>query len=270
MMNKRFSIVIKYFVSLSRRLYESGFRTRRRDTFFCFASYMGVANAENAGAIFCQKKYPKKRRPYAASFLRSSNLSGFSGRDIPNPPENCGIPAATLRAIPVKFSGTRRGIREGVLLFSIRSLIAFWLCLLTPPIYAVDVYQLPNTEQQQAYETLTQELRCLVCQNQNIADSNAELAGDLRRQVFEMLQQGKSKDEIVTFMTDRYGDFVMYNPPLKTKTALLWLGPVAFLLMGLVTVAWVIRKRKQITSAPAISPEQQAKIKSLLNDEESP
>lgn len=142
------------------------------------------------------------------------------------------------------------------------------LFLLPFSLLAVDVYQLPNPEQQQAYETLTQELRCLVCQNQNIADSNAELAGDLRRQVFEMLQQGKSKDEIVTFMTDRYGDFVMYNPPLKTKTALLWLGPVAFLLMGLVTVVLVIRKRKQIPAVPTISPEQQAKIKSLLSDEE--
>jgi cytochrome c-type biogenesis protein CcmH len=253
-MNKRFLIVIKYFVSLSRRLFESGSRTRRRDTFFCFA----------------KRRYPKKRRPYAACFLRSSDLAGFTGRDFPIPPANCGYPAATRRAIPAIFSGTRRGIRERVHYFSIGYLIVCLLCLFSSPIYAVDVYQLSTPEQQHAYETLTQELRCLVCQNQNIADSNAELAGDLRRQVFEMLQQGKSKDEIVTFMTDRYGDFVMYNPPLKTKTALLWLGPVAFLLMGLVTVAWVIRKRKQITSAPTLSPEQQAKIKSLLNEEESP
>jgi cytochrome c-type biogenesis protein CcmH len=135
--------------------------------------------------------------------------------------------------------------------------------------YAVDVYQLSDPEQQKAYESLTAELRCLVCQNQNIADSNAELAGDLRRQVYEMLQQGKSKDEIVTFMTERYGDFVLYNPPLKAKTGLLWLGPAVFLLLGLVIVFWFIRRRKRLQPVE-ISAEEHAKIRHLLEDEEQP
>jgi cytochrome c-type biogenesis protein CcmH len=77
--------------------------------------------------------------------------------------------------------------------------------------FAIDDHQLTDPKQQKAYELIISELRCLVCQNQTIADSNAELAADLRRQTFEMLQQGKSKDEIVQFMTDRYGDFVLYG-----------------------------------------------------------
>ncbi len=128
---------------------------------------------------------------------------------------------------------------------------------------AVDYRQFANPEQQEAYETLTSELRCLVCQNQTIADSNAELAADLRRQVYEMLQQGKSKQDIVQFMTDRYGDFVLYNPPFKLKTGLLWIGPVVFLLIGLITV-FLFTRRKKTVATVEISAEKQQKIRSLL------
>ena len=90
------------------------------------------------------------------------------------------------------------------------------------------------------------ELRCLVCQNQTIADSSADLAVDLRRQVREMLQQGKSQRDILDFMTARYGDFVLYRPPLKNSTALLWLGPFVLLLGGLATLWWVLRRRTRL------------------------
>ena len=141
------------------------------------------------------------------------------------------------------------------------------LLLVSIRVLAVDFHQLDDTEKQKTYELINSELRCLVCQNQTIADSNAELAGDLRRQVFEMLQQGKSKDEIITFMTDRYGDFVLYNPPLKSKTALLWLGPVAFLITGLATVFWIIRRKKQ-TENLQIDKEKQKNIRHLLENED--
>ena len=141
------------------------------------------------------------------------------------------------------------------------------LLLVSIPVLAVDFHQLDDPEKQKTYELINSELRCLVCQNQTIADSNAELAGDLRRQVFEMLQQGKSKDEIITFMTDRYGDFVLYNPPLKSKTALLWLGPVAFLITGLATVFWIIRRKKQ-NSNLQIDKEKQKNIRHLLENED--
>jgi cytochrome c-type biogenesis protein CcmH len=139
------------------------------------------------------------------------------------------------------------------------------LLLISSQVFAVDYRQLSDPEQQKTYELINSELRCLVCQNQTIADSNAELAADLRRQVFEMLQQGKSKDEIVQFMTDRYGDFVLYNPPLKTKTALLWLGPVAFLITGLIMIFWFIRRKKKAATT-VIDKEKQEKMRRLLEN----
>ncbi len=105
----------------------------------------------------------------------------------------------------------------------------------------MDAFEDP--EMQARYETLTNELRCLVCQNQTIADSNAELAQDLRKQTREMLASGASDAEIKQFMTDRYGDFVLYKPPLKATTILLWLAPVLLLLGGLfVTIRIILRR----------------------------
>jgi cytochrome c-type biogenesis protein CcmH len=135
---------------------------------------------------------------------------------------------------------------------------------------AVEYKKFDNPQQEEAYKVLIEELRCLVCQNQTIADSNAELAQDLRRQVYEMLQQGKSKDEIATFMTDRYGDFVLYNPPFKAKTGVLWIGPIVFLLIGLVMLV-VFSRRKKGEVNTRLSDEElakKAKIKKLLNDGE--
>jgi len=90
------------------------------------------------------------------------------------------------------------------------------------------------------------ELRCLVCQNQTIADSSAGLAVDLRNQVRDMLRQGQDRKQIVAYMTDRYGDFVLYRPPLKESTALLWFGPAALLLGGLAVLVWVLRRRNRL------------------------
>jgi cytochrome c-type biogenesis protein CcmH len=92
------------------------------------------------------------------------------------------------------------------------------------------------------------ELRCLVCQNQTIADSNADLAVDLRNQVREMLRQGKSDREIIDYMTARYGDFVLYRPPVKGTTALLWFGPVTLLLAGLTVLVLVLRRRSRMAA----------------------
>lgn len=89
-----------------------------------------------------------------------------------------------------------------------------------------------DTEVAAAYQGLIEELRCLVCQNQNIADSNATLAKDLRDQVYEMLNQGSSRDDVIEFMVARYGDFVTYRPPINAATVLLWTGPFAAVLVG--------------------------------------
>ena len=149
-----------------------------------------------------------------------------------------------------------------------KPLLLLFLLMTSISSHAVDSRQLSDPKQQESYETLTKELRCLVCQNQTIADSNAELAGDLRRHVYEMLQQGKSEQEIIRFMTDRYGDFVLYKPPFEGKTSLLWIAPVVFLLMGLMMVFFVIRRKRATAqlqvAALEINTEKQKKVRSLL------
>jgi cytochrome c-type biogenesis protein CcmH len=96
---------------------------------------------------------------------------------------------------------------------------------------------------QHRYETLNRELRCLVCQNQPISDSNAGLAVDLRREVKSMIEAGRTDAEIRTFMTDRYGDFVLYNPPVTARTYLLWAAPVILLAIALYAIFTIVRRR---------------------------
>jgi cytochrome c-type biogenesis protein CcmH len=95
-------------------------------------------------------------------------------------------------------------------------------------------------------QRITAELRCLVCQNQTIADSHSDLADDLRREVREQLRRGASDEQVVQFMTDRYGDFVRYRPPFNTSTALLWVGPAALLVIGLGVLALVLWRRSKL------------------------
>lgn len=100
-----------------------------------------------------------------------------------------------------------------------------------------------NKQQQKRFDQLTLELRCLVCQNQNLADSDAPLAHDLRREVHEMLLTGKSNEEIKQFLVERYGDFVLYRPPVQKNTYLLWLGPLLLFLGGVLILRSNIKKR---------------------------
>ncbi len=101
---------------------------------------------------------------------------------------------------------------------------------------------------------ITSELRCLVCQNQTIADSNAPLAADLRQETREMLKQGKSDAEVVDYMTQRYGDFVLYRPPLREKTVFLWFGPALLLAIGGTVLVLVVRRRSRM-AADAFDPD---------------
>jgi cytochrome c-type biogenesis protein CcmH len=112
---------------------------------------------------------------------------------------------------------------------------------------AVDAFgQLKDPVLQARYERITGQLRCLVCQNESIADSNVELASDLRRQVREMLVAGRSDDAILDFMTDRYGEFVRFSPPLEAKTLLIWGAPFAMMLLGGVIIYRVARQRSRM------------------------
>ena len=115
------------------------------------------------------------------------------------------------------------------------------------------------------YHALIAELRCLVCQNQSIAESNAPLAGDLREQVRAQIAAGRSDEEIIEFVTARYGDFVRYRPAFKGKTLLLWLGPFAVLLLAGTLAAFFIRRSHRVPAAPAPDPQ---RLSDLLNQEE--
>ncbi|CAM2791754.1 cytochrome c-type biogenesis protein CcmH [Legionella steigerwaltii] len=108
------------------------------------------------------------------------------------------------------------------------------LIFLSPATWANSTYPLDSAQKEAQFNHLLKDLRCLVCQNQDLADSNAELAKDLRAQVYQMVKAGKSDTEISDYLTARYGDFILFNPPVKAVTFLLWFGPVLFLLLGFV------------------------------------
>jgi cytochrome c-type biogenesis protein CcmH len=112
---------------------------------------------------------------------------------------------------------------------------------------------------------LSEKLRCLVCQNQTIADSNAELAQDLRRQIHEQIAAGKSDKEIVDYMVARYGDFVLYQPPVKSTTLLLWAGPALLVVIGFVVLARTVRARRAATETPALTAEERERVARLLD-----
>lgn len=146
-----------------------------------------------------------------------------------------------------------------------RKIIFLSIVLSSMPLPAVVEYHpFDDPAKEQAYQSLISELRCLVCQNQTIADSNADLAKDLRQQVYDMLQQGKTEQDVVDFMTQRYGDFVMYKPAFKLKTALLWLGPVLFLLAGIIAVV-TVAKTKQRSAQPILDQLQQRRLDNILH-----
>lgn len=128
-------------------------------------------------------------------------------------------------------------------------------------------FDTPQLEQR--YKELIAEFRCLVCQNQNLADSNAELAKDLRRKTAEMLSQGSSNDDIRQYMRDRYGDFISYRPAFNSATALLWLGPFILLFSVVIGLIRNIRRRQNdeaLKPAKASDEARQVKVRNLLRD----
>jgi cytochrome c-type biogenesis protein CcmH len=148
------------------------------------------------------------------------------------------------------------------------ALIVLSLCL-SGVVFAttIEAYHFDDPAKEARYKNLIEELRCLVCQNQNLADSNAELAQDMRRLTYEMVQQGNSEEDIVTFMVQRYGDFVMYRPPFRRSTALLWVGPFIILGVGLLILVIFIRRRNS-EPAPKLSRDEHERARHLLEDDE--
>ena len=132
---------------------------------------------------------------------------------------------------------------------------------------AIDTYEFANDAERERFRDLTKELRCPKCQNQDIADSNAPIAADLRKEIFRMLGEGKDNQQIIDFMVDRYGDFVRYRPALTGKTALLWFGPAGLLLGGLVIIVVIVRRRRvQRSDSPnTLSVEERQRLDQLLD-----
>lgn len=123
-------------------------------------------------------------------------------------------------------------------------------------------------EYEERYQNILEELRCLVCQNQSLADSGSGLANDLRVEVKQMLEQGATDEEILKFMSDRYGDFVLYKPPVKPRTLLLWFGPFLLFFGGIVAALTIIRRRAVAESFSELDDNEKQRIQNILDKDD--
>lgn len=130
----------------------------------------------------------------------------------------------------------------------------------------VDTYEFRDEVTKIRFQALSKELRCPKCQNQNLADSNSPIAADLRKELYELLQQGKADSEIVDFMVNRYGEFVLYRPRVSAVTYVLWFGPIVLILLGIIVVTVIVRRKPVDKKALVLTAEQQNKLKDLLDD----
>ena len=159
-------------------------------------------------------------------------------------------------------------------ILALYGLVFFILCLLPLHLQAGPrgqpkepiVFEDPQVESD--YLELSEELRCLVCQNQNLIDSNAELADDLRREVAKMLKQGKNKEQVTEFMVDRYGDFVLYNPPFKAQTWLLWGGPFVLMFFAIFILLKKVKAdaKEKNTDSSVLSDQEKEKLQAILKN----
>jgi cytochrome c-type biogenesis protein CcmH len=143
---------------------------------------------------------------------------------------------------------------------------ALALGLLASAHAAIDTFEFDSEAERQRYRNLIEELRCPKCQNQNIADSDAPIAMDLRGEIYRLLEEGKSNEQIIDFLVSRYGDFVLYKPPLTSRTLLLWYGPAGLLLVGFgVLGVIVLRSRKQKARGDSgLTLDEQQRLDALL------
>ena len=142
------------------------------------------------------------------------------------------------------------------------------LCLLlgagmTQAGVTLEAFKFNSKAEEEHFKDLIEELRCLVCQNQSLADSDAELAHDLRAEVYDMVQAGKNDEEIVEFLVARYGDFVLYNPPVKPSTYLIWFGPFVLLLIAALVLLRSIRRQQKVPTTE-ISTEERERLNAIL------
>lgn len=134
--------------------------------------------------------------------------------------------------------------------------------------YTLEEFSFEDPAQAEAFRALIEEIRCLVCQNESLAGSQAELAQDLREEVYRLFTEDRSRDEIVEFLVARYGDFVLYDPPLKPSTYVLWFGPFVLIGIGAFFLIRTLVRKKQSSDAE-LSPEERARLQALLGRSES-
>jgi len=127
---------------------------------------------------------------------------------------------------------------------------------------AIDTFEFDNPQQEKTFHELTKILRCPKCQNNNIADSNAELAQDLRNKTYELVKQGQTKDQVIDYMVARFGNFVRYDPPVTPATIFLWLGPLLFIILGLFVLLRQIKKQPK--QKEHLDTQEQEKLQQLL------
>ena len=144
--------------------------------------------------------------------------------------------------------------------------ILMFFVLLLPVSNAEVITVAPEYEER--YEHILSELRCLVCQNQTVAESPADLSNDLRVEVKEMLERGATDQEILNFMSDRYGDFILYNPPVKPRTYVLWIGPFILLFGAIVFALLLVSRRSKSVVDKTLNLSEKQRLKDLLNEED--
>jgi len=148
-------------------------------------------------------------------------------------------------------------------------LLPLLMLLLAAPLLAAAPEEFDDPAKQARYDSMLREMRCLVCQNESLAESPAELARDLRREVARMIREDKPDAEIRAFLIERYGDYVLYRPPLRADTLALWLGPFVILLLALIGAAFYLRRRSRGHKETPLDPAERARLKRLLGEDET-
>jgi cytochrome c-type biogenesis protein CcmH len=162
-----------------------------------------------------------------------------------------------------------RSVMQRLVLMAL-CLAAVAVCLQATSSWAKEAEPLAQDPVMEArLNSLAEQLRCLVCQNESLAGSRSDLALDLRREIRTLMRQGQTDEQILAFMVGRYGDFVLYNPPVKSTTWLLWAGPFVLMLIG-VGVLLLVLKRRRFLPEPPQTPEQQARLQVLLKNSTPP
>lgn len=140
-----------------------------------------------------------------------------------------------------------------------------------PSFAAIDTYEFDSDTERKRYQSFIDELRCPKCQNQNLSGSDSPIAADLRRELHTMIEDGRSDKEIVDFMVDRYGDFILYRPRLTSATVLLWLGPALLFILGIIILIYIVVQRRKaglsVAETASLNSNEQARLRQLLSEQ---